>query len=80
MKLTHNDDGKERCQSHTVGMDFGEFDIYTVEGYGETREEAFDNFMIRFNELMSELKDFEKDLHNNPIMIKVDCTGEPLED
>lgn len=80
MKLTHNNDGKEKWQSHTVSMNFGEFDIYTVEGYGETREEAFDNFMTRFNELMSELKDFEKELHNNPIMIEVDYTGKPLED
>ena len=80
MKLTHNDDGKGRWQSHTVSADFDDYTIYTIEGYGETREEALKEFIIKFNKLLTELMEFGKTLHTNPELIEVDCSGKPLED
>lgn len=80
MKLTHNDDGKGKWQSHTVSADFGDYDIYTIEGYGETREEALEEFIIKFDIMLNKLSEFRKTLKNIPEMIEVDCSGKPLED
>lgn len=78
-KLTHNDDCKHRLMSHTVGICSDDYDIYTIEGYGSTRKEAFSEFMIKFNNFMDQMKEFEKTLYENPEMIEVDCSGHPME-
>lgn len=53
--LTHNDDGKERCQSHTVACYTKDGWLSNIEGYGYTREEAFEEFKKKLNERLTEL-------------------------
>ena len=53
--LTHNDDGKGKYQSHTVGCCTTDGWLSDIEGYGSTREEAFDEFKKKLNERLTEL-------------------------
>ena len=53
--LTHNDDGKGKYQSHTVGCCTTDDWLSNIEGYGSTREEAFDEFKKKLNERLTEL-------------------------
>lgn len=53
--LTHNDDGKERYQSHTVACYTKDGWLSNIEGYGYTREEAFEEFKKKLNERLTEL-------------------------
>lgn len=61
MKIAHNNDGKEKCQSHTCYLfndvdGYHEFDITNIYGYGETKEEAIEN-------LKKELEYYFNELH-----------------
>lgn len=81
LELTHYNDGKEKWQSHEVSMadktDFGleDFDFASIYGYGETYEEALEEFKRAFDEKLKRLKDFEKMLFETEALvpIEVDC-------
>lgn len=93
IKLAHYDDGKKKSQSHEVAV--GEFPFYDVEhdvsthnifeliGYGETKEEALDDFKKKFSYVMDEWRAFEKMLFETDViedeMIEVDCLGNEIE-
>ena len=69
IELMHYDDGKEKSQSHEIAI--REYDFYNTEediwshnpfdiyGYGETKEEAIEDFKKKFRYIMRELKAFE---------------------
>ena len=44
-------------------------DPFDIIGYGETKEDAYENFKEKFKKLMSIWNDFEKDLLENKIPI-----------
>ena len=89
INIAHYDDGKQKWQSHEVYLkekdfynteyDINSHDIFTVIGYGETKEEALKDFKRKIEYLFKELKAletmiFETDvLENN--MIEVDYAG-----
>ena len=93
MHLTHHDDGKQRWQSHEVGIteqDFynQEHDIFShnfmdLIGYGETKEQAVEDFKRKFRYLLDEWNAFAKLLLDSDVveneMIEVDCFGKPIE-
>ena len=72
IELMHYDDGKEKSQSHEIAI--REYDFYNAEvniwthnpfdvfGYGETKEEAIEDFKKKFVFVMAELKSFENKL------------------
>lgn len=79
MTLEHIDDYKAKWQSHEVSIkdedfsnidaDFYSGDPFDIIGYGETKEDAYENFKEKFKKLMSIWNDFEKDLLENKIPI-----------
>lgn len=81
IKLCHYDDGKERIQSHEIylkeenycNIEYGIFshDIFDIRGYGETEEEAMENFREKIKILFKELKALEKILLN-PNIFEID--------
>lgn len=86
--LTHNDDGKERCQSHTVGCYTKEGWLSDIEGYGYTREEAFEEFKKKLNDRLTQLcvicnqvNHYEFNASSNPItMHSVDWKGDIIDE
>lgn len=86
--LTHNDDGKERCQSHTVGCYTKEGWLSDIEGYGYTREEAFEEFKKKLNDRLTQLcvicnkvNAYQFNAASNPIvMYEVDWAGKILDE
>ena len=93
MHLTHHDDGKQRWQSHEVGVteqDFynQKYDVFShnfmdLTGYDETKEQAVADFKRKFRYLLDEWNAFAKLLLDSDIakneMIEVDCFGEPID-
>lgn len=93
IRLTHYDDRKEKSQSHEIGLDEtpfynAEHDVYTHDilelvGYGETKEEALENFKKKFTYVMAEWRAFEKMLLEADILedniVNVDCYGNEVE-
>lgn len=94
MNLTHNDDGKQRWQSHEVCIaeekDFHnhEYGIFShnfmdLAGYGETKNEALEDFKRKFQYLLDEWNAFAKLLLDSDVaeneMIEVDGFGVPIE-
>ena len=94
IEMTHNDDHKGKWHSHTVSImehDFynAEANLYShnpfdVYGYGETKEEAVEDFKNKFRYLMRELKAFEMMLLDTDVItdniVEVDCLGKPIKD
>lgn len=86
--LTHNDDGKLKYQSHTVACCTTDDWLSNIEGYGSTREEAFDEFKKKLNERLTELcvlcdqvNRYEFNAASNPIaMYSVDCRGNIMDE
>lgn len=70
IRLNHCDDGKGKFQSHEIYLDETSFynaeydvwthDIFDLIGYGETKEEALDDFKKKFRYVMDEWRAFEK--------------------
>ena len=89
IELIHYDDSKEKSQSHEVAII--EYDFYNAYenvwshnpfdlcGYGETKEEAIEDFKKKFRYIMRELKAFEMMLLDTDVItdniIEVDCEG-----
>lgn len=82
--IAHHDDGKEKWQSHEISVinvvkdSNGEIDKYAYDsgllfseiyGYGETREEAFDDFKNKFAERFKKLEEFKNNLLDDDICI-----------
>lgn len=88
LELTHNDDGKGKWQSHTVGMvdqdgkNLLDFNFSDLLGFGETYEEALKDFKVRFSGYKDRLDAFERLLFNTDVLtpIKVDCFGREIKE
>lgn len=94
IKMTYNDDHKEKWRSHTIGLmedNFynSEVDVWShnplnVEGYGATKEEAMEDFKNKFKYVMRELKAFETMLFDTDVItdniVEVDDLGKPIKD
>lgn len=86
--LTHNDDGKGKWQSHTVSFNDTSCHLPYVDGYGSTKEEAFEDFKTNLNKRLEELTDFCNKVNayqfnaaSNPIvMYEVDWAGKILDE
>lgn len=86
--LTHNDDGKGKYQSHTVSCYTTDGWLSNIEGYGSTREEAFDEFKKKLNDRLTELcvlcnqvNRYEFNAASNPIaMYSVDRRGNIMDE
>ena len=93
MKLAYHDDGKHKYQSHeiylkddkqiyNVNTEMCGYDILDLRGYGNSKEEAYEDFKKKAKYLFNELRELEKmifetdELTNN--VIKVDCFGEEI--
>ena len=79
LSLAHCNDGKEKWQSHEIcicedgdfyNSDVGVFshDFYDITGYGETKEEAIEDFKRKFQYVMNEWKSFEKMLFETDVI------------
>lgn len=86
IKMTHNDDHKERDFSHTISIrdDYPSRNPFDVGGYGATKEEAIEDFKNKFEYVMKELKAFETMLFDTDVItdsiIEVDCMGKEIKD
>lgn len=86
--LTHNDDGKGKYQSHTVGCCTTDGWLSDIEGYGSTREEAFEEFKKKLNDRLTQLcvlcnqvNHYEFNAASNPItMHSVDWRGHIMDE
>lgn len=74
IRLTHYDDGKEKSQSHEVSI--GEFTDWNKKfssidfnprGYGDSYEEAYEDFKNKFYEMLNPLLQFGDLLHHNKL-------------
>lgn len=87
IRLTHCDDGKGKSQSHEIFLEETPFynaehdvcthDIFDLIGYGETKEEALEDFRKKFSYVMDEWRAFEKMLLETDILedsiVEVPC-------
>ena len=92
IKLGYHNDGKEKWQSYEIVMledDFynSDFGVYShnpfdICGYGATKEEALNDFMIKFKYVMDELDAFKTMLYDSNVIIdnivNVDCFGKEI--
>ena len=92
IELAHHNDGKEKWQSHEVYLIEEEFynheyglyshDIFDAIGYGETQEEALEDFKRKMNYMFEEYKALEKILFQTnwltDNMVEVDCFGKKV--
>lgn len=92
IELTHYDDGKNNFQSHEISIkeqyfynekyDVTSYNVFSLIGYGETKEEALEDYKKKFSYVMDELRAFEwmlfeTDLLKNSI-VEVDATGNEI--
>ena len=94
IQLTHYDDGKGKYQSHEVSLkvphgvnnkklnSYIEYDFSEITGYGETKEEALNDFMKKFNYMLNEWQEFANMLNDTNVvtdnMLEVDCVGHEI--
>lgn len=86
IRLTHNDDGKEKWQSHTVGITtfdscrpYDAFGLDDVEGYGANFDEAFQEFLEEFDKRLVEAIKFRASLNADKLKVaSVTYNGEYL--
>lgn len=77
--LQHYDDGKQKYQSHEIYIveedfynlkhDISSHNPFDITGYGETKEEALEQFIDKFDYVMNELLAFQTLLHENCLEI-----------
>jgi len=74
-KLLHHNDGKGKWQSHEIySKDLeNHFDVF-LQGYGSTKEEAFEEFVKKLDEYIEKLNEFRANLNVNNT-VEVDCFG-----
>ena len=88
LELTHNDDGKGKWQSHTVSMTdqdgkyLSDFNFSDLLGFGETYNEALEDFKVAFSGYKSRLDSFERLLFETDVLvpIEVDCFGREIKE
>lgn len=94
IKLAHNDDYKQKWQSHTISaydngfhnsdLSIYNYDLSEINGYGATKEEALEDFKNKFQFVFNELESFKKLLFESDKLldniIEVDYKGDPIED
>ena len=94
IQLTHYDDGKCKYQSHEVSLkiphginnqelhSYIEYDFSEIIGYRETKEEALNDFMNKFNYMLDEWQAFANMLNDTNVItdniLEVDCTGHEI--
>lgn len=96
IEMTYHNDHKEKWQSHEIKIrENGVFsaeidddiwvwshDPFNITGYGATKEEAIEDFKIKFKYIMKELRAFETMLLDTDVItdniIEVDCVGKPI--
>lgn len=92
IRMTHNNDGKQKYQSYTVTIKEDNFycldpvvfshNPFDITGYGETKEEAIRDFKRKFEYVMAELRAFETMLFETDSIIEgiveVDCQGNEI--
>lgn len=86
--LTCNDDGKGKYRSHTVSCYTTGDWLSDIEGYGSTREEAFNDFKKKLNDRLTQLcvlcnqvNHYEFNSASNPItMHSVDWSGHIIDE
>lgn len=91
LNLTHYDDGKQKYRSHEVELNEpyfynAEHDVYThnpfsITGYGQTKEEAVEDFKKKYEYVLNELIAFGKMLFETDVIeiMEVDCCGYPID-
>lgn len=94
IRLAHYNDGKQKCYSHEISIfdkcddycdetgTFGIHDLSAIIGYGESEEQAREDFRDRFNSAFEQLKEFHRKLNDSNESIEeveVDCTGSIVE-
>ena len=85
-RLVHHNDGKENWQSHEVYVQYiGDYaeGVFTpdINGYGATKEEAFENFKESFRKALRDLNDFVQEMFLNQGSLQiteVDCFGKEI--
>lgn len=92
IEMTYHNDGKRTYHSHEIQiaeldfynakMDVWSRDPFCIIGYGETKEEAIEDFKNKFKYVMDELRALETMLLDTDIItdniIEVDCMGKPI--
>lgn len=87
MKIAHHDDGKEKYQSHKCYLfndvdEYHNFDLTSIYGYGETKEEAVKNLKEELEYYFRELHALEKMLYETDVLdndiVEVDCLGRKI--
>jgi hypothetical protein len=92
IELTHYDDGKKNFQSHEISIkekcfynaeyDVTSHNIFSLIGYGETKEEALEDYKKKFGYVMDELRVFERMLFETDVlensMVEVDAGGNEI--
>ena len=87
MKIAHHDDGKEKYQSHKCYLfndvdKYHNFDLTSIYGYGETKEEAVKNLKEELEYYFNELHALEKMLYETDVLdndiVEVDCLGRKI--
>lgn len=94
IQLTHYDDGKGKYQSHEIGLNvpyginnenlhsYVMYNLGEITGYGETKEEALDDFVNQFNYMLGEWNAFANMLNTTNVItdniLEVDCTGHEI--
>ena len=92
IELTHYNDGKNNFQSHEVSIkeqyfynakyDVTSHNVFSLIGYGETKEEALEDYKKKFSYAMDELRTFERMLFETDViennMIEVDARGNEI--
>lgn len=94
IRLAHYNDGKQKCYSHEISIfdkcddycdetgTYGVHDLAAIIGYGESEEQARDDFRNKFNSAFEQLKEFHRKLNDSNESIEeveVDCTGSIVE-
>lgn len=94
IRLAHYNDGKQKYQSHEISIfdkyddycdetgTFGIHDLAAIIGYGESEEQARDDFRNKFNSAFEQLKEFHRKLNDSNESIEeveVDYTGSIVE-
>ena len=78
-EIAINDDGKGKWQSFTASLfNKDDIDFSFIQGYGETEQEAIDEFKKNFAEQFDKLLTIISDLNGNYKTVRVDWQGKKL--
>lgn len=87
MKIAHYDDGKEKRWSHTCYLfndvdEYYNFDLTSIYGYGETKEEAVKDLKEELEYYFNQLHALEKMLYETDVLdndiVEFDCLGRKI--